>query len=286
MKNENVDKKVAAPNSRPLNCYTSAEPLHVLSLGAGVQSSALALMAAKGEITPMPNFAVFADTQAEPESVYKWLNWLETQLPFPVYRVTKGDLSIEALKIHTSKKTGGTYLSNYIPAFVLKKGVSTPVMRQCTSDFKIAPIQKFLKQYKKQTLIQWLGISTDEAHRQKDSRVKWITNHYPLIENRISRGDCLRWMEENKFPTPPRSACIFCPFKSDSEWNLLRTTEPEEFNKAVRFDYAIREAQIKQESLKHAPYLHRSLKPLDKIQFRHENQRNLFGNECEGMCGI
>ena len=35
-----------------------------LSLGAGVQSSTLALMAAKGEIGPMPDAAIFADTQA------------------------------------------------------------------------------------------------------------------------------------------------------------------------------------------------------------------------------
>ena len=62
----------------------SQEPIHVLSLGAGVQSSTLALMAAKGEVGPMPTAAIFADTQAEPASVYKWLDWLEAQLPFPV----------------------------------------------------------------------------------------------------------------------------------------------------------------------------------------------------------
>lgn len=63
---------------------------HIISLGAGVQSSTLALMAVHGEITPMPDAAIFADTQAEPQSVYKWLDWLEMQLPFPVHRVTKG----------------------------------------------------------------------------------------------------------------------------------------------------------------------------------------------------
>lgn len=47
----------------------------VISLGAGVQSSTMALMAGKGELTPMPDFAVFADTQAEPADVYKWLDW-------------------------------------------------------------------------------------------------------------------------------------------------------------------------------------------------------------------
>lgn len=60
---------------------------HIISLGAGVQSSTMALMAAAGEITPMPDCAIFADTQAEPKSVYKWLDWLEGQLPFPVIRV-------------------------------------------------------------------------------------------------------------------------------------------------------------------------------------------------------
>lgn len=64
-----------------------------LSLGAGVQSSTLALMAAAGEVTPMPDGAIFADTQAEPASVYRWLDRLETMLPFPVHRVTAGSLS-------------------------------------------------------------------------------------------------------------------------------------------------------------------------------------------------
>ena len=42
-----------------------SEPIHILSLGAGVQSSTLALMAAAGEVTPMPVAAIFADTHAE-----------------------------------------------------------------------------------------------------------------------------------------------------------------------------------------------------------------------------
>lgn len=56
---------------------------NMISLGAGVQSSTMALMAELGEITPRPNAAIFADTQAEPASVYRWLDWLEKQLSFP-----------------------------------------------------------------------------------------------------------------------------------------------------------------------------------------------------------
>ncbi|WP_171177628.1 hypothetical protein [Ruegeria sp. HKCCD8929] len=36
--------------------------LRVFSLGAGVQSTTLSLMAAHGEIGPMPDAAIFADT--------------------------------------------------------------------------------------------------------------------------------------------------------------------------------------------------------------------------------
>ena len=62
--------------------------LNALSLGAGVQSSTLALMAMQGEVEPMPDCAIFADTGDEPKAVYEWLKWLETQLPFPVYHVS------------------------------------------------------------------------------------------------------------------------------------------------------------------------------------------------------
>ena len=68
--------------------------LTVLSLGAGVQSTTLALMAAHSEITPMPDCAIFADTQAEPAAVYEHLRWLMSPnvLPFPVHVVTTGNL--------------------------------------------------------------------------------------------------------------------------------------------------------------------------------------------------
>jgi 3'-phosphoadenosine 5'-phosphosulfate sulfotransferase (PAPS reductase)/FAD synthetase len=48
--------------------------LRVLSLGAGVQSTTLALMAAHGEIEP-PHCAIFADTGWEPRAVYDHLDW-------------------------------------------------------------------------------------------------------------------------------------------------------------------------------------------------------------------
>ena len=49
--------------------------LRCLSLGAGVQSTTMALMAAHGALTPMPDCAIFADTGWEPEAVYDHLDW-------------------------------------------------------------------------------------------------------------------------------------------------------------------------------------------------------------------
>lgn len=60
--------------------------LRVLSLGAGVQSTTLALMIEKGEV-PMVDCAIFSDVGAEPKLVYQHLDWLEKQLSYPVYKV-------------------------------------------------------------------------------------------------------------------------------------------------------------------------------------------------------
>lgn len=266
---------------------------HYLSLGAGVQSSTLALMYATGELTPMPEAAIFADTQAEPASVYKWLDWLETQLPYPVHRVTAGDLEAYESKLMRSAKSGKVYRRNVIPMFALNEdGSKGRLNRGCTRDFKINPILKFLKKHKTNDLpsvVQCIGISLDEMRRMKPSRDKWWVSRWPLIEKRMSRHQCLEWMKEKKYPEPPRSACVFCPFHHNKEWRRLQTEEPEEFQKAVEFEQKIQEIHKHDEVMRGLPFLHTSCKPLDTIDFRSDVERGqmlLWDDECEGMCGV
>jgi len=271
----------------------------VLNLGAGVQSSCLALMAAKGEITPMPDFAVFADTQAEPQSVYDWLDWLEKQLPYPVYRVTKGNLTDDSIKIHERKDGSGERVNNLIPAFgILPDGTKTAAIgRKCTNDYKILPIIKKIKEQckitraqKKCTVTQWIGISWDELQRMKNARFDWTRHRWPLIEKHMTRRQCLQWMRENGYPEPPRSACVYCPFHSDKEWRRLRDDEPNEFAKAIDFDRKLREVEKTDRVLKMTVFLHGSCKPLSEINFDSDEQQGQqvwdFQAECEGMCGI
>lgn len=277
---------------------------NVLNLGAGVQSSALALMAAKGEVGPMPDFAVFADTQAEPSSVYKWLDWLETQLPFPVIRVTKGNLTDEILKVRTKEKSiysdkPMTYLRTNIPVYGLTpSGEVKPALgRACTADFKVGPIIKEIRKrcgirhgQKKITVTQWLGISYDEMQRMKLPSNPWTQHRWPLIEKRMTRSHCKDWMARNGYPEPPRSACYYCPFHDDEEWRRLKTDDPEHFQKAVEFDATYRRLQNENPGgLRIEVYLHKSCKPLDQVDFTDKDAGQLgfdFKSECEGMCGL
>lgn len=277
------------------------EPIHIISLGAGVQSSTMALMAAKGEITPMPKCAIFADTQDEPQSVYRWLDWLEGQLPFPVHRVTAGKLSDRSLKMKVTKD-GRRYSSTDIPFFTLDSigRIGKITNRSCTRDFKLKPLLRKARELaqikprqKTVGLISWVGISLDEVSRMKPSRDKWAEVRWPLIDLRMSRRDCLAWMDKNGFPTPPRSACVYCPFHSNSEWRRLKDLEPEEFEKAVQFEKAVRQHVGGVGNFQSVPFLHRSCKPLDQIDFKtaseidkERGQINMFENECEGMCGV
>ena len=66
--------------------------LRILSLGAGVQSSTMALMADAGEFGVKPDAAVFADTGWEPEPVIKHLEYLKNVISYPIHIVKKGNI--------------------------------------------------------------------------------------------------------------------------------------------------------------------------------------------------
>src|SRR5262245_7030219 len=262
--------------------------MNIISLGAGVQSSTMALMAAHGEITPMPDAAIFADTQAEPKQVYEWLDWLEKQLPFPVYRVSSGNLKRESLLVHTSKKSNNKYLQAIIPSFISSTNGKGMAQRHCTRNFKIDPVSKKLRLLRNgSSVVLWIGISTDEGYRVKSHLKKWITNRWPLIEKGMSRNSCLQWMKSHGYPKPPRSACIFCPYHSNAEW---RNLSPSEFQEAVVYEKQLQDAyKATLNNLYGIPFLHSSRIPLDQVDFSTDEDRgqlNMFNNECEGLCGV
>lgn len=313
-----------------------SEPLHIISLGAGVQSSTMALMASIGQILPMPVAAIFADTQAEPQEVYNWLGFITPQLKFPVLTVSKGNLEEEILKKRINTKTGVPYYSTFIPAFVISRKGRGMLRRKCTHDFKILPLVREqsrlvgkprlnawrkkhraaltqIKEWKKNCgiarrskrplptrphhawkecqddalAIIWIGISTDESSRMKDSTVPWAVNRWPLIERGFNRRVCELWLHKHGFPKAPKSACRWCPYHDDEQWRMQKENAPAEFLKSIAFEKAFQNI-CSDGGAKNVPFLHDSLIPLDKVDFSkpsHE-QINMFENECEGMCGL
>lgn len=259
--------------------------LPIISLGAGVQSTTLFLMACCGEL-PKPYAAIFADTGWEPKAVYRHLEWLEDQgrkAGIPIIRVSAGNIRDDMLA--KARSSDGRFST--MPFFVATGGKVSMLKRQCTSDYKIKPIRRkiremLLREGEKQCEL-WLGISFDEVTRMRTSDVKYIQNAYPLVERRMRRADCLQWLADHGFPIPPKSSCIGCPFHDDGFWRELKKKSPDEWQEAVEFDRAIRRLpRIRGEC-----YMHRSAKPLDEVDFDWiDDQLSLFDIDCTGMCGV
>lgn len=261
----------------------------ILSLGAGVQSTTMALMAERGEIDP-PDAAIFCDTKWENREVYDHLAWLIDRLSFPVFIVSAGDIRADILA--KTNTTGGSFSS--VPWFFMgDKGDRRMGRRQCTSEYKLRPLHREIRRIygfrpgqklEPQGIEVMVGISTDEAMRMKPSREQWLKNVFPLIDMDMSRRDCLAWMARY-YPDnrPPKSSCIGCPFHSDPEWRRIKS-DPVAWADAIEVDKAIRD-----QSPGGKQYMHQSCKPLDQVDLSTAEERgqlNLFNNECEGMCGV
>jgi len=270
--------------------------LRVLSLGAGVQSTTMALMASAGELTPMPDAAIFADTQWEPAAVYQQLAWLSEpgRLAFPVIIATAGDIKAGILSRRNT--TGGEY--SVIPWFTKNQdGTESIGRRQCTNEYKIAPIMRATRTLlgvgprdyiRKGSVEVWIGISRDEASRMKPARQQWMVNRWPLIEREMTRADCLAWLQRQGYPEPPKSACVGCPFRRDSAWIEMRNMRPAEWADAVAVDAALRQGDAR--GFRATEFMHDTRLPLpeaiDLVERERREQPNLWENECEGMCGV
>ena len=104
----------------------------------------------------------------------------------------------------------------------------------------------------------------------------------------MSRSDCLNWWATRYDRPLERSACVACPFQSRQRWVETKRRWPELFAEAVEIDSRLRDGL----TLDKTPYLHMLRKPLaeavalDEAGMGTDGQRDGFGNECEGQCGV
>lgn len=287
--------------------------LHILNLGAGVQSTALYLMSIDEDETEVPRFdaAIFSDVQEEPDEVYRHIDYLRSLGGPPIVVVTAGKLG-DALDrgsdARGNRRTdGGHYIS--IPAFTKhpQTGSLGTIQRQCTKDFKVLPIERQIRQMcgaqpgrpveKSTTIHQYMGLSFDEPKRVIRVKQRFFSKpsnwqvHFPLWEMQYTRGDCKSYLQERLPYEVPRSACVFCPFKRDEEWRHLKETDPKGWARAIEIDRVCRTGT----GLDSHRFLHRSCTPLEQVDLRPADEKsgqlNMFSHlrgfqdECEGYCG-
>jgi len=257
------------------------EPMKIISLGAGVQSTAMLLMSLNGVIE-RADTAIFSDTGWEPKEVYNHLDRLveyAKKKDFKIEILSNGNIREDAL--NPDKRFAS------MPLFTLDEmGKVSMLRRQCTNEYKLIPIQKKIREWgahRSDPYQMWIGISTDEMQRMKDSRVQYVYHRWPLVELKMDRTACKNYLDSIGWEGVPKSSCIGCPFHDNHYWNRLKKNSPEEFQDAVDFDEGIRNNP----RLRDKVFLHRSGIPLADVQFDTDlNQMDLFQEDCEGMCGV
>lgn len=253
-----------------MNEYTFDNPARVFSFGGGVQSTAILVLQAQGHLTPYESF-IFANVGADSENPAT-LDYIE-RITKP-YAARHGINFVEVQKTRKGQPdtiASAIYRENrtiIIPARMSDTGA--PGHRNCTVDYKIRVLDRYLKINGLSPVIVGLGISLDEWQRMKDTDWHNLESgkllgidkkrEYPLIDRRLNRNQCLRIIESAGLPIPPKSSCFFCPYHKQGEWIDMKRDTPELFKRACDVETQInrKRTALNRDGL----YLHSSLKPL------------------------
>jgi hypothetical protein len=245
----------------------------VWSCGGGTQSAAVAALIVQGEL-PKPAAAVIADTGREASET--WRYYERTLKP------ALAGVGVDLVRLPHDWATvdlfsGADEKTVLMPMFTDQNGTPGQTAKFCSNEWKARPVERYYRSlgFKGGKIL--IGFSVDEFYRCRshDPSAKW--NHtYPLIDRRMTRADCIALVLRMGWPTPPRSSCYMCPYRTDAEWLHLKRTDPIDFETAIRLEYRIREVDPNL-------YLHRSCKPLFSVELG-EAQGDLLDQCGSGMC--
>jgi len=236
------------------------KPQTVWSYGGGVQTAAIAVLVHEGRL-PKPGITVIADTGREASSTWEYLkSVMQPYLNEVAVTVEIAPHSLAAVDLYAKN---GDLL---IPAFTETGKLDT----YCSNEWKQRVVHRYLRSRGVRQCTLWLGISTDELQRAKDSSVGWIKHHYPLLfDHPMSRPQAFKIVTSAGLPEPPRSSCWMCPHRSNTEWKAL---SPHDLGLAKQLEQQIRE---RDDGL----YLHRSKKLLIDEPFNYSDGQIDF---CDG----
>lgn len=243
----------------------------VLSYGGGTQSAAIAVLILQGKV-PKPDVVVFADTGRELSTTWDYM----AEVTGPAL-ATIG-LEIQVVGTEWSRYDLMKSGRNLLPAYTTQGGSVGKLPTYCSNEWKQRPVRRWLRAHNYNDCDVWLGISTDEIERMKDSGLKWYRHVYPLIELApTSRAGCVALVENFGWPTPPKSRCWMCPNQGVDAWRQMRRDQPDEFRQAVELEAEHRQTD------KHW-FLHQAAIPLVEAVDLSEAQRSLFDGCDSGYC--
>ncbi|OKJ72391.1 phosphoadenosine phosphosulfate reductase [Streptomyces sp. CB02460] len=217
--------------------------MRIVSYGGGVQSTALLVLAARGEID-FPTF-LFANVGDDSEHPATLSYVREIAIPY----AARAGLHVHELVRRRRNGSTETLMQRLnrpetrsIPIPV-RMANGAPGRRNCTADFKIKVVGKWLREHgatAEAPAAVAIGISLDEIHRaNRRRREANEVIEYPLLDLGLRREDCEHIIADAGLPVPPKSSCFFCPFRTVDAWRHQRRHEPALFAQSVRLEETI-----------------------------------------------
>lgn len=294
--------------------------LRAFSFGGGVQSHAVLALQAQGMLLEPYDVFLFSNVGHDSENpdTLAYLNEYtipfceEFSIPFVELRRNirgRGEVTLVEEIFYQQR-------SIIISAYFGQGGFGN---RNCTTDFKVRVIDRYIRDQGYTHGIVGLGISTDEFTRARSTvwhhyegqdyapdqnaavqqsllgmeaepepeKSKrnigyWKQREYPLINMRVDRAACMGVIQQVGLPVPPKSSCFFCPFTRPPEWVALKENHPPLFERAVEIEDAINEKRL--HLAKDGMFLHRAKRPLREAVF--EAEASMFdSDDCDsGHC--
>jgi hypothetical protein len=178
----------------------------VISYGGGVQSTALVVLSLlEGwDVDDVVHVDLMdAESPATREYVARFRDWLRQE--------HGRDITIIERNMYRDMLDN----PGFTPVPWRARDGSFMLSRQCTRQYKVAPLQRYLyDRYPGGCIRLMLGISVDEYHRMRDSSAARIEHVYPLVDARLTRWQCREIVERAGLVVPSKSSCWFCPYRS------------------------------------------------------------------------
>ena len=272
--------------------------MQILSYGAGMQSTALALMSCENAkakdkppwpLVPVYDAVIYCNLGLEAPWVYKQLEFTKKACEDAgiYFKILDTFLYQDFLENFGERRTIS------IPWWTLSEdGHKSKMPRFCTIDYKVEEISRFVRWellgYKKGQKLQdkdlkahtmHMGFSYEEKRRCSNNPNKLFVNSFPLVDMHWERPDCYAYILEKWGMDTKASACPFCPFHRNYYFQYIKEFSPETYKAVLKVDDLLRDKTPKP-PMDSDLFISRSRKRLEELTPEDCNDA-----ECFGYCG-